>query len=71
MAILLRNLLDRHIDAILLEDAGLLGERERREAGPPGNADGDFGVLRGSQPLAEGNDTTVRAKGMRMGLLEC
>ena len=45
MAVLLRNLLDGDIEAVLLEDPGLLGERQRRETGPPGNADGDLGVL--------------------------
>ena len=30
----LRDLLDRHVEAVLLEDAGLLGEGQRREAGP-------------------------------------
>ena len=27
---------ERHVEAVLLEDAGLLGERQRREAGPAG-----------------------------------
>ena len=30
---------------MLLEQPRLLGERERREAGPAGDADGDLGVL--------------------------
>ena len=41
--VLLRNFLDVDVEAVLLEDAGLLGEGERREAGPAGNADGDLG----------------------------
>ncbi len=46
VAVLLRDLLDRHVEAVGLVDAGLLGERDRREAGPAGDADGDLGVLR-------------------------
>ncbi len=42
----LRDLLDGHVEAVLREDAGLLGQRERREAGPPGNPDGNLGALR-------------------------
>src|SRR6185295_9195410 len=45
MAVLLRDLLDRHVEAVLLEQARFLGERERREAGPAGDADGDLGLL--------------------------
>ena len=33
-----------HVEAVGLVDAGLLGERQRREAGPAGNADGDLGL---------------------------
>ena len=44
MAARLRDLLDRHVEAVLGEDAGLLGERERREAGPARNADRDLGL---------------------------
>jgi hypothetical protein len=46
VAVLLRDLLDRHVEPVLLEDAGFLGQRQRREAGPAGNADGDLGLLR-------------------------
>ena len=46
VAVLLRDLLDRDVEAVLLEDAGLLGERQRREAGPAGDADRDLGFLR-------------------------
>ena len=46
VAVLLRDLLDRHVEAVLLEDARLLGERQRREAGPAGDADRDLGFLR-------------------------
>jgi len=35
----LRDFLDGHVEAVLGEDAGLLGQRERRKAGPSGNAD--------------------------------
>ena len=45
VAVLLRDLLDRHVEAVLLEDAGLLGERQRREAGPARHADRDLGFL--------------------------
>ncbi|CAD5297252.1 hypothetical protein BOSE62_71032 [Bosea sp. 62] len=44
MAVLLRDLLDRDVEAVLGEDAGFLGEHQRREAGPAGNADGDLGL---------------------------
>src|SRR5688572_22602570 len=46
MPVLLRDLLDRHVEAVLLEDARLVCERERRKAGPSRNADGDLHVLR-------------------------
>src|SRR5205085_10974305 len=46
VAILLRNLLDRHVEAVLLEEARFLGQGERREAGPARDADRDLGVLR-------------------------
>jgi hypothetical protein len=56
VAVLLRDLLDRHVQAVLLEQAGLLGQRQRREAGPAGDADVDLGVLgqgaRGGQASA-------------------
>ena len=42
VAVLLRDLLDVDVEAVLLEDAGFLGERQRREAGPARNADGDL-----------------------------
>src|SRR5215208_1035917 len=45
MAVLLRDLLDRHVEAVLLEDAGLVCKRERRKAGPSRNPDGDLDVL--------------------------
>src|SRR5439155_25470489 len=45
MAIFLRNLLDRHVKAVLLENAGLVGERERRKAGPSGDPDADLHVV--------------------------
>src|SRR5438445_7394065 len=45
MAVLLRDLFDRHIEAVLLEDAGLVCERKRRKAGPSRNTDGDLDVL--------------------------
>src|SRR5260221_2791196 len=48
VARLLRNLLDGGVDAVLLEDAGLLSERDRREAGPAADADVHLGVLRHS-----------------------
>jgi hypothetical protein len=41
----LRDLPDRHVEAVLLEDAGLLREGERREAGPARDADRDLGLL--------------------------
>ena len=34
VAVLLRDLLDRHVEAVLLEDAGLLGQGQRCKAGP-------------------------------------
>jgi hypothetical protein len=45
MPVLLRDLLDRHIEAVLLEDACLVCERERRKAGPSRDADADLHVL--------------------------
>ena len=42
MAALLRDLLDRGVDAVLLEDARLQRERERRKAGPAADADVDL-----------------------------
>jgi hypothetical protein len=42
----LRDLLDRHVEAVLLEDAGLAREGDRREARPPRDADRDLRVLR-------------------------
>jgi hypothetical protein len=45
MAILLRNLLDRHVETVLLEDAGLVRKRERRKTGPAGDADADLDIL--------------------------
>jgi hypothetical protein len=36
---LLRDLLDGRVDAVLLEDARLRRERDRREAGPAADAD--------------------------------
>src|SRR5262249_53538420 len=45
----LRDLLHRHVEPVLGEDAGLLGEGERREAGPSRNADGDLGALCGGR----------------------
>src|SRR6185436_16077195 len=47
MAILLGNLFDRRIDAVLLENARLLGQCQRGEAGPAGYANGNFGFLGG------------------------
>ena len=58
VAVLLRDLLDAHVQPVLLEQPGLLGQRQRREAGPAGDADGDLGFLgRG----AGGNAATARA----------
>jgi hypothetical protein len=54
VAVLLRNHLERHVEAVLLEDPGILGEREGLESGPAGHADRDFGFL--------GGDRTVAAK---------
>src|SRR5262245_60167058 len=46
MTVLLRDLLDRHIEAVLLENARLVCERERCKAGPSRDADADLYVLR-------------------------
>ena len=43
----LRDHLDLHVQAVLLEDAGLVGQRERREARPAGHAQRDLGLLSG------------------------
>jgi hypothetical protein len=48
MPVLLRDLLDGHVEAVLLEDAGLVGERKRRKPGPSGDSDADLDVLRDS-----------------------
>src|SRR5260370_28079697 len=45
MPVLLRDLLDRHIEAVLLEDARLVCERERREPGPSRDPDADLHVF--------------------------
>src|SRR5882672_7623371 len=45
MPVLLRDLLDRHIEAVLLEDTRLVCQRERRKAGPSRDADANFHVL--------------------------
>ena len=44
MAARLRDFLDGHVEAVLGENAGLLGERQRRKAGPARNADIHFGL---------------------------
>jgi hypothetical protein len=46
VAVLLRNHFDFDLQPVLLEDAGLVGQGERREAGPAGHAEGDLGFLR-------------------------
>src|SRR5690606_27251130 len=46
MAAGLRYLLQCHVEPVLLEDAGLLGERERRKAGPAAIAERDAGLGR-------------------------
>jgi hypothetical protein len=46
VAVLLRDLLDRHVQAVLLEQARFLGQGERREACPARDADRDLGFLR-------------------------
>src|SRR5262245_19316774 len=51
--VLLRNELDRHVDAVLLEDACLVGERERRKARPPAHADRHLGQVLGLRTGAE------------------
>jgi hypothetical protein len=45
MPVLLRDLLDRHIEAVLLEDARLVCERERRKTGPSRDPDADLHVF--------------------------
>src|SRR5258705_10326290 len=45
MPVLLRDLLDRHIEAVLLEDARLVCERERRKPGPSRDPDADLHVF--------------------------
>src|SRR5258708_27704326 len=45
MPVLLRNLLDRHIETVLLEDARLVCERERRKPGPSRDPDADLHVF--------------------------
>ena len=75
----LRDLLDGHVEAVLGEDAGLLGERQRREAGPAGNADRDLGLRqcgRGEHGRAEhGGDLHERFHGLfswkKAELLRC
>ena len=56
MAAGLRHLDDVHVEAVLLEDAGLLGERQRRKAGPARHADGNLGFLRPGRAQGEGED---------------
>src|SRR4029077_13769546 len=60
VAVLLRDLLDRHVEALLLEQARFLGERERREAGPARDGDRDLGFLglraRGGGERGNGED---------------
>src|SRR5437764_5676232 len=45
MPVLLRDLLDRHIEAVLLENARLVCERERRKSGPSRDPDADLHVF--------------------------
>src|SRR3569833_4514007 len=45
MAVLLRDLLQGDVEPVLLEDTRFLGERERRKAGPAGNADADLHII--------------------------
>ncbi len=45
MAILLRDPLQGDVETVLLEDARFLRKRQGGEAGPPGQADPDFGFL--------------------------
>src|SRR2546430_17458511 len=45
MPVLLRDLLDRHIEAVLLENARLACERERRKSGPSRDPDADLHVF--------------------------
>ena len=47
VTVLLRDHLERDVEAVLLEDPGLLGERERLESRPAGHADRDLGFLGG------------------------
>jgi hypothetical protein len=54
MAAPLRNLLERDVEAVLGEDAGLLGEDERRKSGPARDTDGDLGALRERRPRKQG-----------------
>ncbi len=46
VTILLRNHLDVDVDTVLLEDAGFVGQRQRRETGPAAHAQRDLRGLR-------------------------
>ena len=46
VAVLLRDLPDADVEAVLLEDAGFLGQRQRRKSRPSRDADADLGLLR-------------------------
>src|SRR5215471_17961618 len=47
MPILLGDFLDRHLEAILVEDTCLARQRQRRKAGPSRDSDADLHVVGG------------------------
>jgi hypothetical protein len=55
MAVLLRDLFQVHVERVLFESAGFLGQRQRREAGPAGDSDRHFGVLRYGRQRSRGD----------------
>ena len=63
MAVFLRDELDRHIDAVFLENACFFSQRQRRKAGPPAHRNGDLWQrLRTGSPRGKN-----RASGQRNG----
>src|SRR5262245_14442000 len=68
MAILLRDLFDRNIKAIGLEDASFPRQRQGCKAGPSGNADGDFRFL-GRGRAAQADERRKRCSSPQIGHL--
>ena len=56
MAVFLRNLFDRHIQPVFLENSCFFGQRQRRETSPAGHGKSQFGFLRVSGGACNSNE---------------